>query len=56
MQMPFCRTEQPQELGNAPDVVIGRLVSRVSQLEQQLYAHQLQDDDTDGTLEHSCAA
>lgn len=49
VQLPFCREdEQNQDTDSAADAIIGRLVAKVAQLEEQLYAHELQDSSLQG--------
>lgn len=47
MQQPFCRRDLPSD-ESAPDVVVGRLVARVAQLEEKLYQRELQDTGAEG--------
>lgn len=50
----FCRRDQPNHAETAPDIVIGRLVARVAELEEMLYQNDLQDD-AEGWPESGCA-
>ena len=47
---PFCRDRQPSSGDGDPaaDVVVGRLVARIAELEDLLYRHDLQDSGSDG--------
>jgi hypothetical protein len=48
VQLPFCRNEeQPPQADAAADAIIGRLVAKIAQLEEQLYAR-----DWQGTSDH----
>jgi len=50
----FCRRDLPNDAETAPDIVIGRLVARVAELEEMLYQNDLQDD-AEGWPESGCA-
>jgi hypothetical protein len=48
VQLPFCRNEeQPLQADAAADAIVGRLVAKIAQLEEQLYAR-----DWQGTSDH----
>ena len=50
VQMPFCREEeQTHQSEAAADAVIGRLIAKIAQLEERLYARDLQGSSVQGT-------
>jgi hypothetical protein len=50
VQMPFCREEEQTLQSDSPaDAIIGRLIAKIAQLEEQLYARDLQDYSGQGT-------
>lgn len=50
VQLPFCRIEdQPNQADASADAIIGRLVAKIAQLEEQLYARDFQGISDHGT-------